>query len=77
MSMARLTTTRFEMTYGVDWQPQQLFVEAAIGNESIGIGTTFGVTTAVSDMTQGARRGRVAKPIRGTGAARIPSVVQA
>jgi pimeloyl-ACP methyl ester carboxylesterase len=54
-----ITTTRFEMTYGTDWQPQQLFVEAAVGNESIGIGTTFGVTTAVSDMTQGTRRGSI------------------
>ncbi len=54
-----LTTTRFEMTYDADWQPQRLFVEAAIGNESIGIATTFGLTTAVNEMSQGMRRGNV------------------
>lgn len=54
-----LTTTRFEMTYDGDWQPQRLFVEAAIGNESIGIATTFGLTTAVNEMSQGTRRGNV------------------
>lgn len=54
-----LQTARFELTYSSDWQPQQLAFEGAIGNESVGLSTTFGVTTASSDMVQGLRRGSV------------------
>ena len=54
-----LLTTRFELTYSSDWQPQELAYEGAMGKESIGLTTTFGITTASSDMVQGARRGSV------------------
>jgi len=54
-----LLTTRFELTYSSDWQPQQLAYEGAMGKESIGLTTTFGITTASSDMVQGTRRGSV------------------
>src|SRR3990172_9309173 len=33
-----LITQRFEMTYGADWQPQQLTVDAALKNETVSIG---------------------------------------
>ncbi len=54
-----LVTTRFELTYSSDWQPQELAYEGAIGKESMGLTTTFGITTASSDMVQGMRRGNV------------------
>lgn len=54
-----LLTTRFELTYSSDWQPQELAYEGAMGRESIGLTTTFGITTASSDMLQGSRRGSV------------------
>jgi pimeloyl-ACP methyl ester carboxylesterase len=52
-----LITHKFEMTYGADWQPQRLTVEAEMRNENLGIGTTFGVTTATNEVQQGQRRG--------------------
>lgn len=52
-----LITTRFELTYSSDWQPQELAYEGAMGKESMALTTTFGITTASSDMVQGARRG--------------------
>src|SRR6187455_3293691 len=54
-----LLTTRFELTYSSDWQPQELAYEGAMGKESIALTTTFGITTASSDMVQGARRGSI------------------
>ena len=54
-----LLMTRFELTYSSDWQPQELAYEGAMGKESIALTTTFGITTASSDMVQGARRGSI------------------
>ena len=54
-----LITTRFELTYSSDWQPQELAYSGAMGKESVGLTTTFGITTASSDMVQGSRRGSV------------------
>lgn len=54
-----LITTRFELTYSSDWQPQELAYQGAMGKESVGLTTTFGITTASSDMVQGTRRGSV------------------
>ena len=58
-----LITSRFELTYSSDWQPQELAFEGAMGKESMGLTTTFGITTASSDMVQGARRGSVAHQV--------------
>ncbi len=52
-----LITTKFEMTYSADWQPQRLTVEGALRNETLNIGTSFGLTTATNDIVQGQRRG--------------------
>ena len=54
-----LITTRFELTYSSDWQPQELAYEGAMGKDSMALTTTFGITTASSDMVQGTRRGSV------------------
>ena len=54
-----MVTSKFEMTYSADWQPVALTMEGALRNETMGIGTTFGITTAISDLVQGERRGSV------------------
>ena len=54
-----LVISKFELTYSADWQPQQLVVEGALRNETIGIGTSFGITTATNDVVQGQRRAGV------------------
>lgn len=58
-----LVTHKFEMTYSADWHPRQLAVEAELRNESLEIGTTFGVTTATNEVLQGQRRGGVSHEI--------------
>lgn len=58
-----LTTNKFEMTYTADWQPQQLVIEGVLRGQSIALGTTFGLTTATSDIVQGEKRGSVTHQI--------------
>jgi len=58
-----LVISKFELTYSGDWQPQHLTVDGAIRNETIGIDTSFGVTTARSEVVQGQRRGGVTHQI--------------
>jgi pimeloyl-ACP methyl ester carboxylesterase len=52
-----LVTSKFEMTYGSDGHPQQLTIEGVLRGQAITLATSFGVTTAVSDMMQGPQRG--------------------
>jgi pimeloyl-ACP methyl ester carboxylesterase len=54
-----LTTSKFEMTYSGDWQPVQLAIEGVLRGQIISLGTSFGLTTAVSDMMQAGQRGSV------------------
>ncbi|HEX5068627.1 MAG TPA: alpha/beta hydrolase [Vicinamibacterales bacterium] len=54
-----VVTTKFEMTYSLDWQPRKLVIEGALRNQTLAISTSFGLTTAISDVTQGMNRGSV------------------
>jgi pimeloyl-ACP methyl ester carboxylesterase len=54
-----LITTKFEMTYGTDWQPRQLTIEGALRNQTLAVATSFGLTTATNDVVQGERRGSI------------------
>ncbi len=54
-----LVTTKFELSYGADWQPQQLAIEGQLRGQLITLGTSFGLTTATSDMLQAGQRGSV------------------
>ena len=58
-----LVTERFEAAYAADWQPQRLVFRGQARGQGISLETSFGVTTATSDMTQGAERGTVAHQI--------------
>ncbi|MEO8071015.1 MAG: hypothetical protein ABI652_06405, partial [Acidobacteriota bacterium] len=51
-----LSTSRFEMRYAADWQPQQLTIEAVLRGQPSTLTTTFGLTTATNDLAQGAQR---------------------
>lgn len=44
---------RFEAKYASDWQPQSLAIEAAMGGKPLALSTSFGMTTAVNEITQG------------------------
>jgi uncharacterized protein len=48
-----LVINRFEAKYASDWQPLELTIEATQGGQSLGLHTSFGLTTAVNEITQG------------------------
>ena len=52
-----LTTTKFEMTYTPDWQPVQLTIDGMLGGKALKLSTSFGLTTAITDLTQGEKTG--------------------
>jgi pimeloyl-ACP methyl ester carboxylesterase len=51
-----VTINRFELKYTSDWQPLELHVEATQttpqGTRALGLATSFGMTTAISEITQ-------------------------
>lgn len=58
-----LITTKFEMSYGNDWQPRQLSIEGQLAGQLLMLNTTFGVTTATSELMQGGQRGTISKQV--------------
>ncbi|HEX7780897.1 MAG TPA: alpha/beta fold hydrolase [Vicinamibacterales bacterium] len=54
-----LTTTRFEATYGPDWQPQRLAIEGLLRGQLITLSTVFQPTSATSDVLQAGQRATI------------------
>ncbi len=54
-----LVTSRFEMLYGVDGHPMRLTIEGQIRGLPLTLNTSFGVTTAITDLVQGPNKGTV------------------
>jgi pimeloyl-ACP methyl ester carboxylesterase len=52
-----LVTSKFDVRYGADWQPQQLTIDSTLGGHQLSLATNFGVTTAMSELTQAGQRG--------------------
>ncbi|MEO7190474.1 MAG: alpha/beta fold hydrolase [Vicinamibacterales bacterium] len=52
-----LVTNKFEVSYGSDWQPQQLTVQGSLRGQPLAIAATFGLTTASTDVVQGLQHG--------------------
>jgi alpha-beta hydrolase superfamily lysophospholipase len=50
--IGNLTLNRFELKYGADWQPIELRIEATQMQQKIQLSTSFGVTTAINEITQ-------------------------
>lgn len=48
-----LENKHFEVRYTADWQPVELRIDALIGGRKYALNTSFGLTTAVSEITQG------------------------
>ena len=48
-----VTTNRFEVKYDSDWQPQELRIQATAGGKPLRLSTSFGLTTAINEITQG------------------------
>jgi len=49
------TTNRFEMKYTADWQPLEMTLEARVGTAGVVVRTSFTLTTAINEVTQGNR----------------------
>ena len=47
-----LIVNRFELKYTADWQPVDLRIEATQGDRKMQLATSFGVTTAINEITQ-------------------------
>jgi pimeloyl-ACP methyl ester carboxylesterase len=47
-----ITINRFEMKYTADWQPIELHIEAAQAGRPYALATSFGMTTAINEITQ-------------------------
>ena len=45
------TINRFELKYTADWQPVELQIEATQGSQKMQLATSFGVTTAINEIT--------------------------
>lgn len=48
-----LTTNRFEAKYSADWQPLELHIDAMAAGKPLTLATSFGLTTAINEITQG------------------------
>jgi pimeloyl-ACP methyl ester carboxylesterase len=46
------TINRFELKYTTDWQPLELSLEARLRNAPVALKTSFGMTTAINEITQ-------------------------
>ena len=49
-----VTVSRFELKYSADWQPIELRAEGRMRQASVALSTSFGLTTAVNEITQNA-----------------------
>jgi pimeloyl-ACP methyl ester carboxylesterase len=47
-----VTISRFEMKYTADWQPIELHIEATQAGRPYALATSFGMTTAINEITQ-------------------------
>ena len=52
-----LSTMRFEVRYGPDWQPRRMAFESALRGTPMAIATTFSGSSASNAMTQGDQQG--------------------
>jgi hypothetical protein len=50
---ADVTVNRFEAKYSADWQPLELHIDASINGKPLALATSFGMTTAINEITQG------------------------
>jgi pimeloyl-ACP methyl ester carboxylesterase len=49
------TIARFEIKYAPDWQPLELTLEARLRNATVLLKTSFGLTTAINEITQNSK----------------------
>ena len=50
-----ITITQFQARYTADWQPVELSIDAIVSGRPLGLRTSFGMTTAINEITQGGK----------------------
>ena len=50
---ADVVVNRFEAKYAADWQPLELNIDAVMNGRPLKLATSFGMTTAINEITQG------------------------
>ena len=50
-----ITISSFQVRYSSDWQPIELAIDATFGKRDVGLRTSFGMTTAINEITQDGR----------------------
>ena len=50
---ADVVVNRFEARYAADWQPLELTIDATLSGRPLKLATSFGMTTAINEITQG------------------------
>ena len=50
---ADMIINRFEAKYAADWQPLELHIDATLGGKPLKLSTSFGMTNAINEITQG------------------------
>jgi len=58
-----LTTTKFELNYTTDWQPQRLAIEGTTRGQVITLSGTFTTAAATLDVMQGSQKASGVKPV--------------
>ena len=58
-----LQTNKFEVRYATDWQPQSLTIEALLNNQPLVLTTTFGLTTAMTELVQGGQKASATRDV--------------
>ena len=58
-----LTLNRFEATYALDWHPREVTLDMVFRDQGITSTTSFGVTTAVTDIDQAGKKGSVSHEV--------------
>lgn len=52
-----LQTAKFEMTYGADWEPQRLSLDALLRGQPLRLTTTFSTTSATNEVSSSSKTG--------------------
>jgi hypothetical protein len=58
-----LQTNKFEVRYASDWQPQSIAIEALVNGQLLLLTTTFGLTTATSEVVQSGQKASATRDV--------------
>jgi pimeloyl-ACP methyl ester carboxylesterase len=51
-----IVTRKLEIAYGTEWQPERLVLQGSIAGRAVSLTTTFGATTATSELVQNGQK---------------------